>query len=63
MELNLEVVIDPYSTMSLQKCIIRGREVHEGVLHPLHCYAGELGISFPLPFPYISTPYVAKLGG
>ena len=46
-ELNLEVVINPYSTLSLQKCIKRRREVHERGLEPLHCYAGVIGALFP----------------
>ena len=51
MELIWEVVTKPYSTLSLQKCINRGREGHEGGLELLHCYAGGIGTLFPPPLP------------
>ena len=41
---------DLYLTISLQKCINRGREVHESELEPLHCYAGGIGTLIP---PYL----------
>ena len=50
MELIWEVVTDPYLTLSLHKCINRGREVHERILEPLHCYVGEIETLIPPKF-------------
>ena len=49
-ELNLGVVTDPYLTLSLQKCINKGREVHERGLELLHCYVGGIGTLNPPTF-------------
>ena len=50
MELIWEVVTDSYSTLSLPKCINRGREVHERGLRILHCYPGGIGTLIPPTF-------------
>ena len=49
-ELNWEIVTDLYSTISLQKCINKGREVHESGLEPLRCYVGGIGTLIPPTF-------------
>ena len=38
------------STLSLQKGINRGREVHERIVESLHCYAGGIGTLFSHTF-------------
>ena len=51
MQLNLPVVTNLSSTLSLKKGINRGRVVHERGLEYLRCYAGGIGTLFPPPFP------------
>ena len=63
MELNLGVVTGPYSTISLKKCINRGREVHERGLVILHCYARGIGTLIPATFSLYCHPYIVDLGG
>ena len=63
MELNWKVVTDPYSTLSLQKCKNKRREVHEMGLEILHYYAGGIGTLIPPAFSVDFHPCVAKLGG
>ena len=60
MELNWEVVSDPYSTLSLHKCINRRREVHERGLELLHCYAGGIGTLIPPTFALDVIPLCCK---
>ena len=50
MQLSPSVVTTLYSTLSLQKHINRGREVHEKRLEPLHCYPGGIGTLFAHTF-------------
>ena len=59
MQLNPSVVTTLSLSLSLQKHINRGREVHERVIEPLHCYAGGIGTLFPPTFSieYFSLCY------
>ena len=50
MQLTPSVVTNLSSTLSLQKHINRGREVHEIILESLHCYAGGIGALFSHTF-------------
>ena len=50
MKLTPSVVTTLSSTLSLQKGINRGGEVHERRLEPFHCYAGGIGTLFPPTF-------------
>ena len=50
MQLTPSVVTTLYSTLSLQKHINRGREVHERRLEALHCYDGGIETLFPPTF-------------
>ena len=49
-QLTPSVVTNLSSTLSLQKHINRGREVHERSLESLHCYVGGIGTLISLTF-------------
>ena len=50
MQLTPSVVTNLSSTLSLQKHINRGREVHERGIEYLHCYTGGIGTLFSHTF-------------
>ena len=60
MKLTPLVVTTLYSTLSLQKNINRGREVHERRLEFLHCYAGGIGALFAHTFALEAFPLCCK---
>ena len=60
MQLNPSVVTTFPSTLSLQKHMNRGREVHERRLELLHCHTGGIVTLFPPTFSLVIIPLCCR---